>query len=363
MRFDLKGYNLDNLIKMLYLKKVTLYNVTKHSNDHLTFEIDDKDEKKVKRYIANFKVTRTLGKLKRVPKLVATNVGILLGVFIGIIFAIFMSNYTWQIRVYGTVELRETEIIEVLKDNGVRVGKINLASSEDIENILLKNYDRIAQVSVIRQGSAIIINLSEKLVYSEIEYAPITAKFNGIVSEINIITGTSNVKIGDYVNVGDPLVLPFNINSDGEKVSVEPIAEIRGNIFVVYTAELKRTEYVLNRTGKSIKTYHYKLFDLNLFSGKSKNSFALFETVSYNENISRLVPFSRDVTIYYELSPVEITHDLDDERDSLIESSRAGAYELLPTYTKMIDEHTKVALVSDALYATTSITVEGVIND
>ena len=173
MRFDLKGYNLDNLIKMLYLKKVTLYNVTKHSNDHLTFEIDDKDEKKVKRYIANFEVTRTLGKLKRVPKLVATNVGILLGVFIGIIFAIFMSNYTWQIRVYGTVELRETEIIEVLKDNGVRVGKINLASSEDIENILLKNYDRIAQVSVIRQGTAIIINLSEKLVYSETEYAAI----------------------------------------------------------------------------------------------------------------------------------------------------------------------------------------------
>ena len=94
-----------------------------------------------------------------------------------------------------------------------------------------------------------------------------------------------------------------------------------------------------------------------------QDAFALFETVSYNENISRLVPFSRDVTIYYELSPVEITHDLDDERDSLIESSRAGAYELLPTYTKMIDEHTEVALVSDALYATTSITVEGVIND
>ena len=363
MRFDLKGYNLDNLIKILYLKKVTLYNLIRYSNEHLSFEIDDKDEKKVKRYIANFKVGRTLNKLKRVPKLVAINIGILLGVFLGTIFGIIASNYTWQIMVYGTVELNEQEMIEVLKDNGIRAGKINLTSSEDIENMLLKNYDRIAQVSVIKQGSAIIINVSEKLVYLDTEYQPIIAKFNGIVSEINIITGTSNVKVGDYVNVGDPLVLPFNINSDGEKVSVEPIAEIRGNIFITNTEEIKRTEYILEKTGRSVKTYQYKIFDFNLFSGKMKNSFALFESVRYNENISRLVPFSRDVIVYYELSYVEITHDFDLEKDDLIESSRLGAYEMLPSYTKIIDEHTEINVVSDSMYASTTITVEGVIND
>ena len=43
-------------------------------------------------------------------------------------------------------------------------------------------------------------------------------KYSGIIKEINIITGTTNVKVGDYVNVGDVLVLPFNINANGEKV-------------------------------------------------------------------------------------------------------------------------------------------------
>lgn len=363
MRFDLHGYNLDNLIKKLYLKKVTLYNVTKYSNEHLTFEIDDKDEKKVRRYIANFKVKSTLRKIKLIPKFIATNVGILIGVFLGIIFAIFVSNYTWQIRIYGTIELSEADIIQVLKDNGISTGKINLTSSEDIESILLNNYDRIAQVSVIKQGTAIIINLSEKLVYVETEYEPIVAKFNGIITDINIITGTSNVKIGDYVNVGDQLVLPFNINSNGEKVSVEPLAEIKGQIFIINKTELKRTEYVLQRTGKSIVTYKYKLFDLNLFSGKSKNSFALFETVSYNENVSRLIPLSRDVIVYYELAPVEILHDFDAGKDDLIEKSRTGAYDLLPAYTRMIDEQTSVSVLDDTMYATTIITIEGIIND
>ena len=186
MRFELHGYDLDNLIKKLYLKKVTLYNLIKHTNEHLSFEIDDKDEKKVKRYIANFKVNRSLSKIKRIPKVIATNVGILLGVFIGIIFAIFVSNYTWQIRIYGTIELNEADIVQVLKDNGISTGKINLTSSEEIENILLNNYDRIAQVSVIKHGTAIIINLSEKLVYTETEYEPIIAKFNGLVTDVNI---------------------------------------------------------------------------------------------------------------------------------------------------------------------------------
>ena len=313
MKFDLNGYDLDNLIKKLYLKKVTLYNIVKYSNEHISFEIDDKNEKKVKRYIANFKVKQSLNKFKRVPKLVATNVGILLGVFFGIIFSIFASNYIWQIRIYGTNELNNSDILEVLKDNGICVGKINRTTSEEIENILLHNYDRIAQVSVIKKGTAIIINLSEKLVYSEINYEPITAMFNGIVTDINIITGTSNVKIGDYVNIGDVLVLPFNINSNGEKVSVEPLAEIKGQIFIINKVKLNRIEYTLKRTGNSIKTYIYKLFDLKLFSGKSKNSFALFETVSYNENISRLIPFSRDVIVYYELATVETIHDFDVE--------------------------------------------------
>ena len=319
MKIDLNGYNIDNLLKTLYQKKVTLFNVVRKEYNFITFEILDKDYKKVKRYIANFKVKTTLSKFKQFPKFMLANLGVILGVFFGIIFGIFASSYTWQINVYGTKELSVNEIITVLENNGVKKGKINLQRSEEIENILLNNYDRIAQVSVIREGTAIIINLSEKLVYNEQEFNPITAKYNGIITDINVITGTTNVKVGDYVNVGDVLVLPFNINADGSK-------------------------------------------DLNLFSGKNKNSFALFDSYVYNENISDLLPFNRDVIVYKEMALTEVVYDFDAEKDALIQKNKEKAYAILPA-GEILNEQTETCIVGDKMYALTTINLLGLIND
>ena len=59
MKFDLIGYNIDNLLKTLYIKKVTLFNVEKTGRNQVSFEILDKDYKKVKRHIVNFKAKQT----------------------------------------------------------------------------------------------------------------------------------------------------------------------------------------------------------------------------------------------------------------------------------------------------------------
>jgi len=51
MKIELEGYNLDELIKVLYRKKITLINLQKVKDNHIIFEIEDKDHKKVKKYI------------------------------------------------------------------------------------------------------------------------------------------------------------------------------------------------------------------------------------------------------------------------------------------------------------------------
>ena len=253
MKIELKGYNIDNLLKTLYVKKIRLFNIKRVDYGQVVFEVLDKDYKKVKRYIANYKVKQTFGKLRNLPKFILERLGVVLGCFLGLIFGLFASNYTWQIKIFGTEELTCNEILQVLEENGVKKGKINHQSNKEIENILLNNYDRIAQVSVIKEGTTIIINLSEKLVYEEGEFQPIVAKYNGIIKDIKIVTGTTNIKVGDYVNVGDVLVLPFNINSNGDKVAVNPMAEITAEIFHVSKCELNRQEYVLKRTGREKK--------------------------------------------------------------------------------------------------------------
>ena len=363
MRFDLTGYNIDNLLKILHNKKITIFNLTIIDHTRVSFSCLDKDAKKVKRYIHNFKVKETMSRFKRIPKFLAINVGVILGVFLGMIAGIFLSNYTWQIQVYGTVNLNKNNIIKLLEENNIKIGKINRQTSEEIEYILLNNYDVLAQVSVIKRGTAIVINLSEKLVYIEEEYSPIVAKFSGVVTSVNLVTGTTNVKVGDYVNAGDILVLPFNVNTNGEQVSVRPIAEIKANIYITNVERINKEEIVLTRSGNVSTVYNYKFGRLNLFSGKNKNSFALFETVSYNEYISGLIPLNRDVINYYELVKDVKYHDFVLEREELIEKSRLNALEKLPSTSEQIDLNTEVTMLEDSMYAITTITASGIIND
>ena len=361
MKFKVTGYNLDNLIRTFHQKNIVLHNLEYLNKNTICFTVSDKQAKKVKRRIANYKVTETLSFVKRLPKIMLANIALILAVFIGSVFYLFISNYTWQIKVYGTEQLTENDVIQVLKSNGVAKGKINIKTNKEIEDILLNNYDRIAQVSVIKHGTAIIINLSEKLVYVEQEFKPIVAKHSGIIKDINIIKGTTNVKVGDYVNKGDVLVLPFNLDSNNNKISVMPLAEVVAEMYIVEKCQIKKEEQVLVRTGKSITAYKYKFNNFNLFSGKNKNSFALFELVVYNENISNIVPLNRDVLTFYELSYATKINDLTKTAE-LEEKSKQQAYKNLPV-GEIISEQTTSNIVNDTLYAITTVSVLGIIND
>lgn len=361
MKFEISGYNLNNLVMILNSKNVILKNVV-YTKNKLSFETDDKNEKIVQRYIANFKVKKGGKKSKRVTNFILSHLSVLIAVFVGSVFMLFASNYTWNVEVQGLTNLTKQDILEVLKENNIKIGKINLQTREEIENILLNNYNQIAQVSVIRIGTTIVINLSEKLVYNNNEYLPIVAKYSGIVTDIKIVTGTTNVKVGDYVNVGDVLVLPFNLDKDGNKISVEPIAIINADIFVTEICELKKEERILVETGKQIVAYNYKLKNINLFSGKNKNSFALFNFVVYNENVSNFIPLIREVITYKELTTSIKINNFDEQKENLMQKCSQNARKKLSD-KEILDEITEIKIFEDKMIACTKLKVKGQIND
>ena len=90
MKVELSGYNIDNLLKTLYSKKVTLKNVFREDYNKISFEILDKDFKKVKRYIANFKVKTSLCGIRKLPYMMLENIGAIIGFFVGVVFSIFV---------------------------------------------------------------------------------------------------------------------------------------------------------------------------------------------------------------------------------------------------------------------------------
>ena len=138
----------------------------------------------------------------------------------------------------------------------------------------------------------------------------------------------------------------------------EALAEIKAEIFVVSKCELNKIETKMVRTGNTTTTYNYKFKNKKLFSSKNKNSFALFETVVYNENISALLPLNRDVCVHYELIKTEIINDFESEKQKLIEESKKRAYENLPV-GEILSEDTKTSVIDNTMFAITTITICG----
>ena len=75
-----------------------------------------------------------------------------------------------------------------------------------------------------------------------------------------------------------------------------------------------------------------------------------------------LLPLYRDVYIYYELDYATKTNNLEDSKQALIEESVNQARKNLPI-GEIVSEQTKTNIMADTLYAITTITVNGIIND
>lgn len=318
MKYHIEGYNLDDFIRKAYKKNIAIFDVNKGDDKTLSFSAGDKDHKKLSKLIRNYHHKSNGTSFQRLGKILIRNIGVFIGLSIGLTFFLVSRNFIWNIEINGNKDLSSSEIMSVLDSKGIRVGGRNNKDNKYIEDVLINQYDMIAQASVIKRGTTIIINISEKLVYNETKYEPIIAKYSGIIKNIQLETGTLNVSVGDYVNAGDILVYPYNIDTSGNQISVIPNAKIEAEIYVTGVATASKTEKIIRYTGKKSKSYIYKIGNLELFAGKGRNSFDIFSLEVYNEFISNVLPLSRDVYVYSEQELVEITNDFADLSADLI---------------------------------------------
>ncbi|MBQ3502323.1 MAG: sporulation protein YqfD, partial [Clostridia bacterium] len=275
---------------------------------------------------------------------------------------IFSTYFTWNIRVYGAEGELNAEVVSVLKQNNIAVGKRLPNNTSVIENILLEQLPNIAQVSCIKRGTTLIINISKKLVYTPESYEPIRAKFNGVVSNFSLVSGTMAVSLGDFVSKGDILVYPFILDKEGKQVSVNPIAEVRARAYVVGSSKLNATSTELARTGRTYTTSCMQLLNKKLFSKKLPKPFALYETNVYNQYISSVLPIVKTTITYYELDYVVVNYDIMAETARIEQESVDLAYKNLPSNSEIIDQQTTSLIVNDCLYSTTTLTISTIIS-
>lgn len=339
VKFFLKGVNQERAFTTL--SQITnIYGIKRTSETTVEFCVNIKEEKIVTNKINE--LCLTIENKKRfgiINQLLLTlkRFGVLIAIFVGIITQIVFSHFVFNVQIFGNEKISNTELTNVLEKNKylgmIYKGNIN---TKQVEKAILKEFDSISLVSAIIKGNTLIISIKEKVINDEYEnvdtFSPLVSQYDGLITEIKLISGTLKVKVGQIVQYGDVLVEPFMIDSSGEKRAVEAQAEINARVWYVgkQTHFAKRYETV--RTGKVERYVNLTFLGLNLTNNLKKDpSFDNYETIVNTTCISlfNILPIYRQEILYYETKQILIEESFESVGENILQKAKEMALNLV----------------------------------
>lgn len=363
----LSGYNLEKNINQLVKKNIKIYLVKKLSLKESIIEISFFDVKEVEKFFLskNIKIiNKKYNGFTKVINFIKNRYFILVGIFICFVFFVVSSNYVLNIEIVGNNRYLKDEILDVLDENGVKTfSPLNSKSNSEIEKILIKNFDGISMVSVVKKGSSIIINIKEKINDSEYENIDksqaIIAKASGIITKIDLIQGTQLVKVGDIVEAGDVLVAPYVTDSSGSKIPIQAKANIYAEIWIEGKTSFESKKEIMQRTGNYFIERKMIFLNQEIITTNNKVSFLQYD-VEINEEIlsDNLLPIKYITTTYYETESVVIEDDFESHKEEKIKEAKNIATIGLKESDLIIEENNFITEKEGVYYIEYIITVE-----
>jgi len=340
--FCVEGLNQEKVLNKIS-KEIFLFDINRISKEKTIFSCAYSDRKKVEKCLKsnNFNIVfiKNEGFFYIFSKFL-TNYGLIFAILIFFIFYFTQSNLILQYDISGESVLQEKEVVSFLKENLSRNKKeIDL---QEAENALRTNFDEISFVSCIIKGQTLIVNIKEKLLPNEIygEFEPILSTKNGKIKSIDLVSGTLNVKTGDFVKEGDVLVLPYVIDASGEIKEVEPKATIVAEVYYEGVAEHYQSKVERIRTGRVVEKNSITLFGLEIYSYEPDIQFEKYESeeeeVELVDNL--LLPLKMKKTICYEVEEVLVETDFENVKEKFIEDAKQNALSKSEGCDKIIEE-------------------------
>lgn len=366
--FKIKGLNQERSFNNIS-KTVSIYNIKKEDDGTSQFEVDYKDAKKTKKFLEQqgFQILSVTnhGILFKFKNLF-TRYGIVAGLIFCLLFYLLQYNFILQVKVLGQPSEIQSLIKEYVVDNLNSNFKYNIDTKE-IENSIKAEFDQVSSVSVAIYGQTLLINYNPSTIPEEMrgEFDPIVSEYDGMITDIELVSGTINVKVGDIVQKGDVLVYPYIIDTDGETRQVTPSAKITANVW--FSESITHYDYRLEtkRTGKKIVSSFVKLGDLVIYSHDKENNFQEYEVESYSQPLTKnlLLPFTLEKIVYYQTQTDEIIEPFEEVREEVIEKAREKTLIFLDKNAIIINENYIIkdaGSVHNVIYTiTTSITFGG----
>ena len=325
-----KGLNQERALNNLS-KKINIYNYKRHERNLSEFEVDVKYSKKIKDILE--KEGLEVLSIKNRGFLHYFNeffkrLGIIIGLIFVILFYAIQYNFVLKIEVWGGETIECQQVKEFVQDNMTSNFKSNI-STEDLEILVRNNFDFVSSVSIAIVGQSLIVNLNPSVLPGEMEgqFQPLVSQYDGLITKINLIQGTLNVQVGDIVQKGDILVMPYVIDSDGTLYEVEPRAEIIADVWISSSVSHYDYKIVQKRTGRKVTTSEVLLGNLIIYSNNEDMSFTDYESETYTQVLTKnlMLPLYLKKTIYYEIETEEVVQPFEEVKEIIIEEARQKA--------------------------------------
>ena len=368
VEFFIKGYNIERALNFLSNKGVEFFEVEKYDIKSARIQFKVKYRKIVKKYLKEHKFTiekeKFLG-FAYIFNFFKMRWGFGAGAFVVIAFFIVMNNFCLQLNIFGVDDGLKSEIVALLESNGVSaMSDIDGISTEEVEKIILDNFENVSMVSAVKKGNSILINIKEKLNNEDYEgltkLSPLLATQNGLITEINLIQGTLLVKAGDVVRVGDPLVAPYTLDASGKRIPIIPKAEVVADIWVTGMSEHKEVEAKTTRTGNFVSFRESSFLGKTIFSNMGEAPFDNYEIEVKSSYLAEYIfPILYKEIFYFETKCDIIEIAFEEIRDEKIEEAKKQAYMQVLDASKIKAEDCSISLNNDKWVVVYTITLSG----
>ncbi len=293
VNIKVESYFLERFINICISKKIFLWNIKRKKSTILYANISINDYKRLKEVAKKTKSKIKIENKKGLPFVLHKyrKRKIFIGFFILIIIGLIAtSNFVWNIEVKGNTKISKEEIIEVLNQNGLKIGsnKNRIDTDLVINKVRLLRED-IAWIGINMKGTNAIVEIKETdkapEIIQEDEYCNIVSNKNASITKINVQNGTASVSVGDIVKEGDILVSGY---MEGKYTGIRYVhssADIEAKVWYSKKEKFYLNQEIQVPTGATEKKYTLNLnnFKINLYKTLSK--FENYDTINESKKL------------------------------------------------------------------------------
>ncbi len=247
---------------------------SKTRGEIFSFFVYQKDADKIRNAFSELIISERMLGVSRLILQLRSRIGILLGAIAFFAILTYTSTHLWDVRVSGNRAVGDDEIISVLEECGLSIGKrISGLEMDQICVDFLNKDEKISYITVNMRGNVAYVDVieasrAENDTDNGDRAVNIVAKDNAVIESINVYSGRGVVKKGDVVLAGDLLISGIGdglnkteiVNANGEvlgRVSHDFYIEIPKIIATKSYTNRKNIGFSINFFGKTLNILKY----------------------------------------------------------------------------------------------------------